>query len=490
MREQPEEVRIDIVTNARMHCLAVHDDLMRQGAPSFIADFDSATGLTRAISNYLHGRDYPALGKSPALAPLARAANFLPQILRERVFALGGATEAVGVGKLGKIDPEEISRWVVGRYPARQYRAIGIGSSNGAMAHLCAAFDMPWLGQTFFIPIRHLAGHPDYPRKAMEFGRKHAHLLLDRYPHLQLHHAHDGNQDRLMLQYIDHFRIKRRELGPAYEAFLRERLEPGGTIVVVDCQRKWPTTRVGERHVFQHGALGGATEEEFRQGSARVEEYLERYDAPVRKWDAPEPDEKSPEAEWGFEPALLEDIRSFAKRHGFTVKRLVFDEPDDLSPLVADFYREWYRQRGISTSRLLVESFNLVEPYWTLRTGSVPYWMVFNMGDSADSLQQYLDAGEPWDEISIMLFNHGVEGVGFADIRRWRTLLRRATVKGRFIGVNEKLFPRDFGAFGAYNRDVRSLRPLHPLPDPIDIDRLGCFLADRPRQYAVKLIDG
>jgi len=42
--------------------------------------------------------------------------------------------------------------------------------------------------------------------------------------------------------------------------------------------------------------------------------------------------------------------------------------------------------------RLLVESFIVMEPFWTIRTGSVPFWMVFNKLPSAEALEQYLDA--------------------------------------------------------------------------------------------------
>jgi hypothetical protein len=35
----------------------------------------------------------------------------------------------------------------------------------------------------------------------------------------------------------------------------------------------------------------------------------------------------------------------------------------DLSPLVADLYREWHRQRGINDNHLLVESFILIAPF-------------------------------------------------------------------------------------------------------------------------------
>jgi hypothetical protein len=50
----------------------------------------------------------------------------------------------------------------------------------------------------------------------------------------------------------------------------------------------------------------------------------------------------------------------------------------------ADLYRQWYEERGLPTNRLLVESFILIEPWWALRTGSVAFWMVFNMEPSAD----------------------------------------------------------------------------------------------------------
>ena len=65
-----------------------------------------------------------------------------------------------------------------------------------------------------------------------------------------------------------------------------------------------------------------------------------------------------------------------------------------------------------------------MEPYWTVRSGSIPFWMVFNMEPSASSLERYLDDRDTFDDIAIMLFSHGVESVGLAPIERWRALLR------------------------------------------------------------------
>src|SRR3546814_18527193 len=127
---------------------------------------------------------------------------------------------------------------------------------------------------------------------------------------------------------MTYIRGKALGLGPAYERFLGDVLEPGGTIVLVDCEQRGPTTRVGDRHLFQFGAVGGATVEELFHGGERVAAFLKRYGSDRRAWDPPEPDGDSPEAEWGFEPALRQDVERFARERGYRIVRLVFDKPE------------------------------------------------------------------------------------------------------------------------------------------------------------------
>jgi hypothetical protein len=190
-----------------------------------------------------------------------------------------------------------------------------------------------------------------------------------------------------MIQSMQYFRVKRRRLGATFERFLDAALAPGATVFLVECGLTWPTTRIGDRHVFQHGALGGATEEEYARGGPRVEAYLRRYGVDKPRWDPPPADGRSPEAEWGFEPALRGDVERLARRRGWRVRRVLFLQPEDLSPLVAELYRWWYRARGIDSHRLLVESFVLLEPWWTLRSGAAPFWMVFNVHSQHPALR-------------------------------------------------------------------------------------------------------
>jgi hypothetical protein len=66
------------------------------------------------------------------------------------------------------------------------------------------------------------------------------------------------------------------------------------------------------------------------------------------------------------------------------------------------------RERGVVGKRLLVESFIVMEPYWTVRTGSASFWMLFNKLTSAEALSAYLDRWDAFDEIYMMLFSHDV----------------------------------------------------------------------------------
>jgi hypothetical protein len=270
--------------------------------------------------------------------------------VRKLIYSWGGWKEAISADALAGVDAEEFSRWVTQLYPERTYPAIMVGSSNGAAVHLCAALGIPWLPQTILIPVRHSGLHPDEPERDLEWGVKPGQALLRANPDLQLHHMHDASQDRLMIQHMSYFRVKRRRLGQAFERFIEERLAPGGILFILECGFSWPVTRVAERHFFQHGAAGGVTAEEYLKGGERVQEFLKRHDPHRTHWQSPEIDTNMPEAEWGFEPALRSDLEDMTRQRGYLVKRIVFQGPEDFSPLVADLYQWWYEQRGLEAN--------------------------------------------------------------------------------------------------------------------------------------------
>ena len=445
--------------------------------PKFLAAFDSATVMVMATAAYLNDEHFPALGNPAPMKAAVKATGLLPKRLRQKAFIAGGAMETVSPRRMGRTDVEEVSEWVTGEYPHRQYPAVAVGSSNGAMVNLYAALGMPWLPQTFLIPVRQRV-HPDDPTTAMEEGIEPGRALLEANPDIALHHMHDAVQDRMMVRALTYFRYKRRTLGPAYERFLTENLAPGGDIVLVECGTDWGTTRIGPRHVYQHGAVGGATEDEFHHGSDRVEEYLAAHDSPVRRWDGPEPDGRSPEAEWGFGEALRDDVERFAREHGYRVRRLVFDEPMSLSPMVSDLYRWWYECRRIPSSRLFIQSFAIVEPWWSLRTGAVPFWMTFNDENSLAGARAYLDEGREFDEIRLTLFQNGVDTVGQPEGDDWRDLLSRARKQGTPAGVDLDRSPHDLPQLARYQEALATTPARYPMPGYLTLAELDEFLAE------------
>lgn len=449
------------------HRLAVPWAGRRRRPGSFVADFDSATAFLRATARVQAGRDFPALGLNPLAGYLAPLANALPRRARQAVFSVGGWMEAVPPESLSALRMDELCAWLAGHYQRHApVPAVLVGSAGGAIVHLAAAIGAPWLPQTVLIPVRQPARDPDDAEAALEDARPAAEALLSANPDVVLHHMHDPVQDRLMLRGMMYFRVKQRRIGPAYETFLRDVLPPGGLLVTVECEHDWPTTRVGPRHLFQFGGSGGLEPDELFAGSGRIAAYLEHQGAAVRRWTPPPPDGHRPEAEWGFAPEMLEDARAVARRHGWRLWRLRYRGVMGLSAAVADLYRRWHAARGLAADRLLAESFILVEPYWALRAGAVPYWMAFNTEVSAEGLEGYL-AEREFAEIALMLFSNGVEAVGQAPVERWRAILARAGRRGRFAGTDPRRFPRDFAAMGRYHRAARALGARQALPPPL-----------------------
>ncbi|MFU8872686.1 hypothetical protein [Micromonospora sp. SL4-19] len=437
------------------------------------------------MARFLQGRDTPPLGKPAfrALRPAAAVAARLPMTTRQWIYSVFSGAEGRREADIARIDADAVAASVADLYPRRRYPAVVVGSSNGALTHLCAALGVPWLPQTLLLPVRQHQVPPDDPIRAAHAFDRTARALLARNPGLVLHHMHDPNQDRLTLRRMAYFRVKRTRLGPAYEEFITDVLEPGGTILIAECGQQWPTTRIGQRHLFQLGAVGGIPPEEYRYGSPQIADYLRRHRAGVSEWQAPPADAESPEAEWGFDPALRDDITVFADRHGFHTARLMFDQPEDLSPLVADLYRWWHRQRDLPANRLLIDSFILLDPWRALLTGSVPYWTTFPVQPSLARLHRYLDGRDGYDYLHLALFCHGVNSVGTATAGQWRHLLRRARIEGIFAGVSPSRYPNDPYTFFGYQQALRAIPERHRMPEPLSLASLVAFLQEMSGRY-------
>jgi hypothetical protein len=135
----------------------------------------------------------------------------------------------------------------------------------------------------------------------------------------------------------------------------------------------------------------------------------------------------------------------------------------------------------------LVESFIVMEPYWTVRTGSVPFWMVFNKEPSAEALQAYFADGRRFDEVDLMLFSHGVDSVGLVSIDEWSRILKLGGGRTSFLGVDKRAYPRDFAVFVYYHEAlVEKVKSRYAMPPPLSLAELNEFLNRSSSRYQVE----
>ncbi|MBB4912758.1 hypothetical protein [Actinophytocola algeriensis] len=432
-----------------------------------VASFDSASTFHRVLAQHLHGSSSPALGLGPAARAVSRLlplVNHMPLRVREALYIWSGWSEAVQPSRVGMVDTDAIAEWACSQYPRGQYPAVLVGSSSGAVAHLAALAGIPWLPQTFLVPVRHHGLDPDDPAKAVTELADARDAFTEANPGVALHHMHDANQDRLMIRRMGYFRFKYQQLPDAYREFLRENLAPGGTVVVTDCTERWPTTATGSRQVFQHGAVGDATAEEYAKGGPRVAEFLAEQGAERRAWDPPPADGDSPEAEWGFDPALLGDLEDLCRAEDRRLDRLTFPRADALSGPVAELYRSWYAEQGTPADRLLVSCFAVIDAHLPLARGLVPYWTLFGTCAARDTLEKYVREAEPYDEIHLGLFSHGTCSIGRAGIEDWDRVLGHARRHGAYCGADTDAYPQDFASNGRFHRAAAALPEVPVLP--------------------------
>jgi hypothetical protein len=455
---------------------------------NFIPDFDSSSSMLFSLGNYLSRSEASTGLPSKFPKMLGDIVNFTPEALRESIYRLSGIQESLQLNHVRRISDEYISQWIIDAYPERKFPAVMIGSSSGALSHVCASLDIPWIPQTVLLPVaRHL--DPDELIKDAEWGKKIASIIREKIPYMAVYQMHDPIQDRVMIPHMGYFRIKRRALGPKLESYIKQILMPHGTIYISDCHFLWPAASISEGHSFQTGGLGDVSGNEYARGSERIEKFLEKEGSKQKKWKTPSPLKSMPEAEWGFDEALAENIVQYAQDNQFNVKRIKFDHPEKASPMAADLSRSWYAKNGIASDRLLVECFALLEPWWAAKTGSIPYWMPFNTNSSFQALKEYLRHSSSFNEIYLMLMSNAVEGIGSVSIKQWKQVLNQAQKHGAFIGVNESKFPHDMGSFIKYHKDLqKKICSRNFMPYPLTLDDFHSFMRKKGQGYGIDLI--
>lgn len=427
---------------------------MNTSPEKVIASFDSASVLHAALVSALEGRPFSNLGNPEVQGRLIRLAARLPwPILREIYRRIGGA-EGIAPETLGQVDLGVVAASFATAYPDRSYPAVVIGASNGALTHLAAAMQIPWLPQTVLIPVRrHAPG--DRPDLALEFGRRWGPDLLAANPHVTLHQMHDAAQDELMIARMAYFRTKWQRLPEAYATFLGERLTPGAPVFLAADQLTWPSTKVSDRHWFQTGGLGGLSPQDHLA-------------AP----HAPAADSQTPEAEWGVEPAFVDAVQQWCADHDHPLIMINYRGPQQIAGAVADIFRSWLGDRGERTDELIIPSFILGDPWRTVNRALIPYWTYFSVQDAVSALDDYLARAEPYRRAYVLGFQHGTDSPGLARPEDFETTIRRHGAEPIMLAVRTRQWPHDIGSLARYGQALDRLPQAEQPWSPLDPDRV------------------
>jgi hypothetical protein len=79
----------------------------------------------------------------------------------------------------------------------------------------------------------------------------------------------------------------------------------------------------------------------------------------------------------------------------------------------------------------------------------------------------------PCDRLGVLLFAHGTRSIGLAPTDRWRGLLGRARVEGRFLCMREQAYPGDSATFARYQPALATFLPRRRMLPPLFPRRAG-----------------
>jgi hypothetical protein len=397
----------------------------------YIPEFDSSSSMLFSLGKYLF-QDPGPVGLLPKLPiKLADAINKLPKNLLMSLFTAGGAKESIGFNKLKKLDDKIISNWIVSAYPEKKYPAVMIGSPNGALIHVCAMLDIPWIPQTILLALTRKM-HPDELLKDMEWGWSAVSIMRKTLPYFRFHQMHDPIQDRRMVT-------------SGYE---------------------------------------------YLNGSNRITRFLKKQGSKLRHWEVPKEYEDVPEAEWGFADELSKSVQAYAERRGHRLLFIRYRHPEDVSTFCADLTGWWYEKNGIRPRRLLIECFALLSPWWTARTGSIPFWIAFNTQRSMESFKRYIEKqNRNYAQIFAMIMPNAVEGIGLVPVAQWLKVMKKYAVKSGLIGTDEKVYPYDIGTFIKYYKDLQiKIKERHYMPRTLGVNDFFTFIKKNKRRPKLSFI--
>ncbi|GAF85837.1 unnamed protein product, partial [marine sediment metagenome] len=307
-----------------------------------------------------------------------------------------------------RLDVDSLPQWCVDQYPQgdRQYEAIVIGSPNGAVAHIAALLDAPFLTTSFGLTFRHPTIDADNHLAYLESSREIVDSILaaNEGTDFELIAHYDPLHDRSLVKYVNFIRVKLRELPDSYREFIDRHLGPGGRLILIDCAYAWPQYELQDRAYVQIGGLGGIPAETF-----------------LERWPLELPLQRRRESEWGCPEDFASSITDFAVDCGIETVEISFDHPWSYSLLA---YSAYLACEGVRSRSLMIDCFNHLNPRTNVETGIPALWLPFNTEEGLGFVEDAL-GGKTFDRVHFTILPSFADSPDTAPLEPWIDLLSR-----------------------------------------------------------------
>jgi len=425
---------------------------------------DSSSVCMRSVAAALRGEFFQPQDMPAWVGQAASLLAMLGRRFNNWVVDLSQSMTGIAPEVADRITTADLADHALGYYRGVQgpFDAVIVGAPNGGVAHLATALQAPFLSQhllTSFKDHKHADDIQTYAVHGTDLARR----VLRRNPDLAVVNHYDPLHDRFLVRWVNHIRYKLLDLPQAYRDAIRSWLKPGGVIVFIDCRYPWQQYRVGKRHTFQVGGLGGVTDEQFLSGLPEIEA-MQRSErsAFVGGWHLDLPLETQPESEWGALPELRAACEAFARQNGYAFVPLTADHPDQYSALAFRAHRAVLRKEGRPPQATLIDCFTLVNPVAARLSSLLPLWLPFNCTDSLAFLKRMLPEVPRGMPVLFAPLPNFAPAFDTVSIGAWLEALAGYDV--HLVGINPRQYPQDLAGLFRFAPALQAWCARHPAP--------------------------